>query len=68
MTTSTLNYANVLPVIAGTTSTAKRSSNASTSRLLDVVAKTLQMVQAVPSLGRVNAAQVERVRTITRTL
>lgn len=67
MTTSTLSYPRAAAVIAASGRIARRSP-LSLSDWLDVLAKSLAMVRAVPDSGRITAKHMEKVRAISATI
>jgi hypothetical protein len=68
MTTFTLTHPRATAVIAASDSIAKRSPPFLLSDWLDVLAKSLAMVRAVPDSGRITAQHMEKVRAISATI
>lgn len=68
MTTSTLSYPRAAAVIAASERIAKRSPPLLLSDWLDVLAKSLAMVRAVPDSGHITAKHMEKVRAISVTI
>lgn len=68
MTTATLTRPRIAAISAPSSGIAKRSSAFSLSVWLDVLAKSLAMVRAVPDSGPITAKQMEKVRAISDTI